>query len=256
MVATYKIEVDKTGNIRRKPGRAKGVRESGPRLLKGARAELQRLAREQAKQTRLAALKRRQVQAALGGESLPGGSSVNDLTPLEASQIALERQGLRAQAESMNQQLQAAREAVQAQRDATTELARLRGDLNKKPSKGPPPPVTPRTPKTPQGVSSPGVSPAASPMTPKDRKKSKRQAAADKKKARQAAAQTRNSPAGVTTRSKAVQGGEGLLSGLRAAMDVAEQGNPQQAEAMIRSLQRSRLDPVNQALQYCRSCKQ
>jgi hypothetical protein len=122
MVATYKVEV-KNGQVRRKPGRAKGVKEVGPRLPAGARAKIKQVEREQARNLRLAALKRRKVQEALGGEDLPAGTSVNDLTPLEASELALQRQGMRQQAEQLLQQLA-------EQRAATTEIARLRAELS------------------------------------------------------------------------------------------------------------------------------
>lgn len=247
MVATYKVEV-KNGQVRRKPGRAKGVKEVGPRLPAGARAKIKQSEREQARNLRLAALKRRQVQEALGGEDLPAGTSVNDLTPLEASELALQRQGMRQQAEQLRQQLA-------EQRAATAEIARLRSDLSTgipsplvTPKKAPPPvapkPVTPK----PSGTASASSSPA---LSPKSRKKAAAARKKANKQARQTAAASKSSPVGPRTRS---QGGDGLLAGLRAAMDVAEQGNPDQAQQMIRSLQRSRLDPVNQALDYCRSC--
>ena len=256
MVSTFKIEYKK-GKIQRKAGRPKGLRESGPRLPKGARAEILKVQKQNARNVRLAALKRRQVYDVLGGEDLPRGTSINDLTPLQAQEMALARQGMREQAESMRDQLAVQRQQimetkdvadrVEANRDQTeklrrdtakqaksrdnvttdilAELAQLRKDMA-------------------AGAASSGLHATTMPSTPVKAKA--RRGPARSVTSTYASVASPPAPPGM--------GGKGLLAGLQSAMDIAESGDPETAQRMIRSLQRKKLDPVNQALKYCQSC--
>ena len=117
MLLVFKAEV-KNGKVRRAAGRPKNVKEKQPRLPKGTKAEIKAFERAQAQQTRLAALKRRQVLDALGDTSLPAGSSINDLTPLQATEIAMQRQGMMAQAQQLAAEEAALREQQAARADA------------------------------------------------------------------------------------------------------------------------------------------
>jgi hypothetical protein len=263
MVATYKIEMSQ-GKVRRKAGRPKGLKESGPRLPKGARSELLKMQRENARNVRMAALKRRQVYDSLSGEDLPMGASVNDLTPLQAQEMALSRQGMREQAQSLQDQLAVQRQQimetkdvadrVEANRDQTeklrrdtakqaksrdnvttdilAELAQLRKDMA-------------------AGAASSGAAAGAAsampsmPSTPV-KAKARRGPARSATSTYASVASPPTAPAGM--------GGKGLLAGLQSAMDLAERGDPETAQRMIRSLQRKKLDPVSAALHYCKNC--
>ena len=114
VVPTFKIEV-KGGKVTKKRGRPKGVVEREPRLPKGTREQIKAFERAQLQHSRLAALKRRQILEALDGAQLPAGSSLNDLTPLQATEIALQRQGMAQAAAQLAAQEQQLAEA-QAQR--------------------------------------------------------------------------------------------------------------------------------------------
>jgi hypothetical protein len=244
MLPTFKVEV-KSGKVRRAAGRPKGIIEKVPRMAKGSKA----VQRAQAQAQRLAALKRRQVLDALGDATLPYGSSVNDLTPLQATEIAMQNQGMTSQAaqlaaqEAAVQEIAAARaEALNHANAAQIDARAVAAELHKLRKADPTAALarniaaaaasmapTKLSVATSLSAAANALSPAkaASPLPPTPPKRSLR--------VRKGTAKT--------------MGGDGL-DPLRIAMDHADNGNREEALRMLKTFQRNRLDPLTKARDY------
>ena len=288
VVPTFKIEA-KGGKVTKKRGRPKGVVEKEPRLPKGTREQIKAFELQRTQTNRLNALKRRQILEALQGEQLPAGSSVNDLTPLQATEIAMQRQGMMAQAQQLAQQEAALREQQAARADAMNyaneqsardraiqdELIKLQktsdpmdkllktlGAASAAKSKSDPAASTvlrdaatilsPATKTSPRKLPSP---PPKSAPAPRRGRSAKKQVGdgIDLNALAYAFGSRHLYPPTQMTGGGLEQNGDGL-DGLRAAMDHVEMtGDTETGLKMLRTLQRNRLDPVTKAKDYIMS---
>jgi hypothetical protein len=230
-------------------------------MAPGVKAELARVRRENARTLRHAALERRQKREALGNVQLGPGVGINDLSILQANEMAFNRQGLQAQARAMQAQIdEAARgttestreRAIQAQRletelqanrsvatSAHTEAIRSNDLLLKalgtsRPSLATSGPATP-LPVTPPPVGTTTRTRAAKvlPRTPPALPPTPTAKVAKKKK----------------QKGKGF-GDDGVKGPLRRAMDDSEAGRHAEAQVAISEMRRS----IAQAAKYCRSC--